>query len=432
MNETIYLNIEPWMYSVMERFWVGQTWNQAIGNDIEKLNNPQMHGPYSIGKILIPEQCSVCQGSIGGYFASRSEFKEGLKWNRSATCIGCGHKPFALKCNCSPCLAFHRIEKERLKKEAQEKAFLEEAHRKELIKNRVQNHNQNVNSLEFGTYDDWAILLAMLVQSTSEDPFIITPLRDSELSLGTSPHKSAEAIQKVISYLQFLDDSPRTAVLKDDSLNWNGQSESYKVISHALNPKEHLLNTLRTCSFDCGDAECIALDIRALMTDEALEFLERTREEYGLPHQVGDKTKFLFNQLIIERPLGEIFFLIWRSCVDSAAAVQKKSISRAQASNRVIGEIERLHIRAKENGWQLKIYKRFNFGKQNWLSYVYFNLVLKLSGEGLEYSWIDVLQKQQLLVNLDPESPILGSYIPAILEVLKERDLLNTSNPNGQ
>jgi hypothetical protein len=63
---------------------------------------------------------------------------------------------------------------------------------------------------------------------------------------------------------------------------------------------------------------------------------------------------------------------------------------------------------------------------------VYFNLVLKLSGEGLEYSWIDVLQKQQLLVNLDPESPILGSYIPAILEVLKERDLLNTSNPNGQ
>lgn len=160
-----------------------------------------------------------------------------------------------------------------------------------------------MNSLEFGTYDDWAILLAMLAQSTSEDPFIITPLRDSELSLGTSPHKSAEAIQKVISYLQFLDVSPRTAMLKDDSLNWNGQSESYKVISTALNPKEHLLNTLRTCSFDCADAECITLDIRALMIDEALEFLERTREEYGLPHQVGDK-KFLFNQLIIENNLS--------------------------------------------------------------------------------------------------------------------------------
>ena len=125
---------------------------------------------------LYHEQCSICQGAIAGYFASRSEFKEGLKWNRSAACIACGHKPFAMKCNCSPCSAFHRVEKERLKKEAQERAFLEEAHRRELIENRVQDHNQNVDSLEFGTYDDWAILLAMLAQSISEDPFIITPL----------------------------------------------------------------------------------------------------------------------------------------------------------------------------------------------------------------------------------------------------------------
>jgi hypothetical protein len=84
-------------------------------------------------------------------------------------------------------------------------------------------------------------------------------------------------------------------VLSDDSLNWNGQSESYKVIGTALNPKEHLLNTIRTCAFDCADAECITLDIRTLMIDEALEFLERIRKEYGLPHQVGDKTKFFYS-----------------------------------------------------------------------------------------------------------------------------------------
>lgn len=230
MNETIYLNIEPWMHSAMEKFWAGQTWNQAIGNDIEKLHNPQMHGHYSIGKIFIPEECSICQGAIGGYFASRSEFKEGLKWNRSATCIECGHKPFAMKCNCSPCSAFHRVEKERLKKEANEKAFLEEAHRRELIESRIREINNDVESFETCFYEEEAILLAMLVQSTSEDPFIITPLKDSERSLATSPHKSIEAIQKVTSYLQFLDACPRTAVLREGSLNWNGHSESYKVI----------------------------------------------------------------------------------------------------------------------------------------------------------------------------------------------------------
>jgi hypothetical protein len=164
------------------------------------------------------------------------------------------------------------------------------------------------------------------------------------------------------------------------------------------------------------------------MVAEALEFLERTREEYGLPHQVGDKTKFLLDQLVIERPLGEVFFLIWRSCVDSAAAVQKRSISRAQASNQVIGAVERQHIRAKDLGWQLTSYKRFNFGKQNWLSYVYFNLVLKLPGEGIEYSWIDVLRKQDLLLNLDANGPI-GRFTPYVLRILKEREIPTASTP---
>jgi hypothetical protein len=59
---------------------------------------------------------------------------------------------------------------------------------------------------------------------------------------------------------------------------------------------------------------------------------------------------------------------------------------------------------------------------------VYFNLVLKLPREGLVYSWIDVLQKQQFLENLDPESPSIGSYVPAILEVLKERENFNPSS----
>lgn len=427
MHETDYRNIEPWMHSVMGKYWAGQTWNQAISDTpLEKFTNPQMHGPHSIGKILIPEKCSTCQGAIMGYFASRLEFTEGLKWNRSAACVACGHKPFAMRCNCSPCSAFHRTEKEHLKKEAQEKAILEEAQKKESIESWVRDNNQNVDSLEDFSNEESAILLAMLTQSTSEDPFIITPLRNSELSLAPSPHKSIEALQKVSRYLQFADPYPRTARIEGSSLHWNGQSESYRVTGDTTDPKEYLLNNLRTCAFDCGDAECITLDIRNLMIDEALEFLERTREEYGLPHQVGDKTKLLLNQLVIERPLGEIFFLIWRSCVDSAAAVQKKTISRAQASNRVIGEVERLHIRAKDNGWQLKSYKRFNFGTQNWLSYVYFNLVLKLPGEGLEYSWIDVLQRQQLLPTLDPESPIMGSLVPAVLRVLKERENPNT------
>ena len=63
MSEAGYQNIEPWMYSAVEKFWSGQTWKQSIGSDIEKLTNPQIHSPYSIGKVLTTEQCSYCRKS---------------------------------------------------------------------------------------------------------------------------------------------------------------------------------------------------------------------------------------------------------------------------------------------------------------------------------------------------------------------------------
>ncbi|NGX60475.1 MAG: hypothetical protein KR126chlam3_01649 [Chlamydiae bacterium] len=207
MNQSDYRNIENWMLATMEKYWAGQTWNQAIANAglRDKLINPQAHGPDSIGKILIPEKCSICQGLIIGYFASRNEFNEGLRWNRSAACAACGHKPFATRCNCSPCAALYQAEKKRQKQAAQEKALLEKTERQEQIKNKVRDINKNVSPIEeIGSYSSEAILLALLVQSTSEDPFVITPIKDSKFSLAPSISKSFSAIQEVQPHLQFL------------------------------------------------------------------------------------------------------------------------------------------------------------------------------------------------------------------------------------
>ncbi len=141
MHETDYRHIESWMHAVMEKYWTGQTWNQAISDTpLEKFANPQMHGPHSIGKILIPEKCSLCQNAIAGYFASRQEFSEGLTWNRSAICISCGHKPFANRCYCSLCSASYKAEKKRLKQEATERAALEKAQRQEQVEILTKDH----------------------------------------------------------------------------------------------------------------------------------------------------------------------------------------------------------------------------------------------------------------------------------------------------
>jgi hypothetical protein len=227
-----------------------------------------------------------------------------------------------------------------------------------------------------------------------------------------------KCIQEIIPFLQFIESCPESARLENDSLHWNGFSEAYRLTGTITDPKRYLLNWLKKCSIGCADAEFIALDIEELMFEEAVEFLERTRDEYCLPHQVGDKTELLLKKLILERPLGEVLYLIWRSCADCAALAQKRTMSRTQASNSVIGAMERLHIRGRDSGWKFKLYKRFKFAKQSWLSYVYFNLVLQLPGEGLEYSWLDVMKRQQLHVDIASRN-IIQQASPAAYEALK-------------
>lgn len=53
------------------------------------------------------------------------------------------------------------------------------------------------------------------------------------------------------------------------------------------------------------------------------------------------------------------------------------------------------------------------------MSYVYFNLMLQLPGEGLEYSWLDVLKRQQLHLNMYSPGP-LADLAPSAFEALKQ------------
>lgn len=432
MDVPEYRDLEPWMLSVMEKYWNGMTWSESTKESqvLEKLDKKQTSGPYAIGKINIPEKCDLCQGTLYGYFASRIEYSEGLRWGKSASCISCGHKPFSESCWCQKCKEARRVVRELQQQAEKQRIAQENAERYEQIEKRVKLINEEVSDLtEMCSYNGWAIALAMLEQSNSEDPFVVTSLNQSEAPLAPSQNMTMKCIQEIVPFLQFHELHPKSASIENDSLHWDGRNEAYRLVGTMTDPKQYLLNHLKKCSTGCADAEFIALDIEELMLNEALEFLERTREEYGLPHQVGDKTMLILKKLILERPLGEVFFLIWRSCTDCAALVQKKSMNRSQASNSIIGTMERLHVRGRDSGWEFKSYKRFKYAKQNWLSYVYFNLVLQLPGEGLEYSWLDVMKRQKLHINIHPDG-IIGQDSPLAYEALKTVEpTISTSEP---
>lgn len=415
-----YREEEPWMLPLMQSYYDGVAWPSAVAtHDISnQLHKAAQHGPYSIGKVITKERCQRCDGQVTAYFASRKERKEGCTWARSASCISCGHKPFNISCNCDEC----KRERQKLQKLQKEEDCQRKAMEKVAMEAEVQEHVQLHNSQctpieETYGYEEWAILLAMLEQSTSEDPWCITPLANSTTPFSPDQSTSIELIQKVLEHLLFADACPYSASVCEKNLQWNGLSETYRLRGKTSNPKKYLLDQLRMCAIGCGDAEVITLDIGQLMLNEALVFLKKTRNECRLPHKVGDKTRLVLKHLILHRPLGEILFLIWKACNDAAASVQK-GIPRPHATNLIIGNMERMHVRARNEDWKLSCYKRFSFEDQNWISYVYFNLVLQLPGQGLEYSWLDVMKKQELHISAPSYGGPLASCEPEAFEAL--------------
>ncbi len=339
MISASYREEENWMHQLMNTYWSGVEWTKAVADHEawSRLLRPHLHGPGSIGKILTKELCTLCgEGKLGGFFASRKEKHEGLTWAQSTACVRCGHKPYSNSCSCDICRTSRQNARKKETELKREREIEEKVAIDHIIRERIATVNANCSNLEdLVGYDQWAIALAMLEQSTSENLWYITSLNSSPNPFAPSQEMARKSIQKIIDYIKFANDRPPSAKINEEGLNWNGLTENYLFHGNLVNPKKFLLDNLTACSKNCADAECIALDIGNLMLEEALSFLECTRNEYHLPHNVGEKTISTLTKLILERPLGQVFYLIWKTCNDSAASVQKKTYSASHASNLV-------------------------------------------------------------------------------------------------
>lgn len=395
--------------AIVEKYYSGETWKNIkamLPPDITI--SPKGSGVGVFGKFDTGLKCQHCQGTVVGSLANKSEAAKRMRYSEASKCLECGHYPQRVGCWCQTCCKIQReVEK------AKEKI------RHNRIEALVADHNSNTVDVESGnTYSSMAVLAAMFEQSTCENLNVITPLRDSDRPLAPSVSMSLRLIQEVVQSLNFRDAIPPSArVGLDDRISWNGLAEFYVVRSSQSSPKEYLLNMLKSCARpEVGDSEFVFDDIYSLMEQEVLSFLEDSRQEARLPHEVGEKTYVLVKKLLLERPIGEIFYLITKAVNDAIVQKAKGNVWAKQASNGVIGSIERLHERAKASNWVLSRYSRHNWQKQSWLSYVYFNLVLGLSGDGLQYSALDIA-KHMGLKNIC-EGGILSQGHPDICEAL--------------
>lgn len=115
---------------------------------------------------------------------------------------------------------------------------------------------------------------------------------------------------------------------------------------------------------------------------ECLQYLENSLMEHNLELNPGEKTLLVLNNLLEEFSVGQIFNMIWRSAKDAAAFLVRKGVTRQHAANTVVGAIQRYGENARNNGWDVKAYRRPFNCPQSMISQVFFDSVLKLGENG--------------------------------------------------
>lgn len=327
------------------------------------------------------------------------------------------------------------------KKSRREIALEQETQRLEmekLVKEKVKEINSNLeeNIEDVSGYEETIIAIALLEQSTDENPIYISPLGTSPRLLATSGETSIRKLQSVVSYLGFVDDECKSGYLQEGVLNWNGLKETYYVMSCYDNPKKHLIETHKKCAFDEGDAYFILMDVRDFLVEECVQFLKSTREDYGFPHKVGEKSKQLFIELLWNWSPGQIFNFIWRSAKEAAALMMREKLSKEHTSNVIIGGVERMARKAMQDNWTIELFNRHKNDRQSWMSYVYFTLMYELKGAGIEYTMQDLVAHSRINLEIDIDTPpstwLLTGAPEDVVEKYRKMNLQTTPAVNTQ
>lgn len=115
--------------------------------------------------------------------------------------------------------------------------------------------------------------------------------------------------------------------------------------------------------------------------EECREFFRHVAEQRRLPKAGENSTETMLKSLLQHFSVAQCYRIIWMGALKASDFLVRKSCTRQHAANYMIGECQRWADKARAEGWEIKPFKRnFDLPRSS-LSYVFFDLFLKI-GEG--------------------------------------------------
>ncbi|KTD62397.1 hypothetical protein [Legionella shakespearei] len=117
---------------------------------------------------------------------------------------------------------------------------------------------------------------------------------------------------------------------------------------------------------------------------ECLAYLKYKMDEHKLPFTPGDKTRLVLSKALEMYSVAQVYGFIWTAVSSTAAYYMRTqgSISKKQAANAVVGNIEKNFERAYTQNWDVKGYRRDHNLPQSIISRILFNVLLHTDDGG--------------------------------------------------
>lgn len=321
------------------------------------------------------EICPYCNINFVISYQSRDYY-----WgNKSSFCPICEHIEDTF-CKCYNC---QKKEQKRIQSERQSKI--------EFLQTVLHIDESNKIELDNLSFEEKVYLGAFLREGISEDYNYIKPIESFINPLAPTKDFTKEIIEILIEK-EFIVIHPDSDTDCFNSIDYDTGRYSYYFykVKWALNIYQEGVNKIPLIESlimptDINNSEEAYLLWKKISLYEVLEyFIYSVNNVLDVEYGIGEKTTSIFNDLLNDFSVSQIYTIIYRSVNNALRFRVEKDVSTKHAANTIIGSAQSFAERAKINGWNIQKYHRVKECPESVLSRFFFERILSIGYAGFD------------------------------------------------
>lgn len=338
--------------------------------------------------LKLENKCKICNSPSIYYFESKTAYSYSNFSDKINTtdieCGVCGHKENNRFCKCEYCIS----ERKRIRDEEEEKQKKRQARKKKEI-DRLYSEDKWEKVSEIDLCLEDRLYLAVLMRASLSEVGTYIEALENKIDILAPTDNFRASIVRTLSRKNILIPHTNSNLdlfeVLEDRVGYYIYGVNYRInIKPVDNNYEEMIKRLMypdSNLFEDDKDFCFQM-WKKIALHECLEYLLYKMDKVGYSFNPGEKTINVFEHLLENFSVAQIYNIIYRAIAYSTVRYQANEITKFHAQNLVISSCEKQGERAIADKWNLKPYTRIKDLPQTMVSEIFFTSILKISELG--------------------------------------------------